>query len=112
MHDEDAGLGFWEQLHQRLFRNCEDVWEVVRGVLCIDSPEGRGSEEDEMDGLDIGTKEKLSFSWRALKESRLVSSPECLPNLLLTRLCSQFVMSCNACESCLWPARSKGGSSA
>ena len=59
----------------------------MKEFLCIDSPEGQASEEDETDGLEIGTKDTLSFSWRALKESRLVLSSEELVGRLLTRLC-------------------------
>ena len=71
-HDFDTLPGNWMQLNQRLIRNCENVWEAVREVLCIDSPEGHSSEDDEIHGLEIGTKDTLSFSWRGLKESRSV----------------------------------------
>ncbi|KAI9870465.1 MAG: hypothetical protein M1830_004221, partial [Pleopsidium flavum] len=37
-------------------------------MLCIDSPEGHTA-EDLGDDLDIGDKDTLSFSWRALKEA-------------------------------------------
>jgi hypothetical protein len=85
--DSDTGPALWRRLNQRIFKDCEDVWEAVKEVLCIDSPEGHASEEDELDGLDIGTKDTLSFSWRALKEARLAPSSDCLPNLLLTHFC-------------------------
>lgn len=39
----------------------------------MDSPEGYVPEEGESSDLDIGTKDTLSFCWRALKESRSVS---------------------------------------
>ncbi len=48
---------------------CDDVWESVRDMLCFDSPEGHTAEDLE-DDLDIGEKDTLSFSWRALKEAR------------------------------------------
>lgn len=43
----------------------------MKDVLCFDSPEGY-EESEEGDGLDLGngTKDTLSFCWRALKESR------------------------------------------
>lgn len=85
--DYGTGPAFWRQLNQRILKNCEDVWESVKEVLCIDSPEGHISEEDEIDGLDIGTKDTLSFSWRALKEARLAPNSDSLPNSLLTRFC-------------------------
>lgn len=61
----------WRQFHDRLVDCCSKVWEAVKGVLCIDSPEGQeeGQEDDE---LDIGIKDTLSFSWRSLKEARQV----------------------------------------
>ena len=48
---------------------CCDVWEAVRNTLCYDAPEGHGVDE-EADDDDVGTKDTLSFCWRALKESR------------------------------------------
>lgn len=85
--DPNTGPAVWRRLNQRIFKDCVDVWEAVKEVLCIDSPEGHGFEEDEMDGLDIGTKDTLSFSWRALKEARLAPGSDCVPDLLLTRFC-------------------------
>ena len=40
----------------------------------MDSPEGYTGEDFEEDDLDIGVKDTLSFSWRALKEARCVRS--------------------------------------
>ena len=61
----------WRQFQNRLFSCCADIWEVVKPMLCIDSPEGH-EDEDEKD-YDIGAKDTLSFSWRALKEARYVA---------------------------------------
>lgn len=36
----------------------------------MDSPEGHTGEDFEEDDLDVGVKDTLSFSWRALKEAR------------------------------------------
>lgn len=46
----------------------------MKGVLCVDSPEGHTGEDLEDDDLDVGVKDTLSFSWRALKEARCVCS--------------------------------------
>ena len=48
-----------------------DIWEAVKETLCYDSPEGHGDDSEIADRLEIGLKDTLSFSWRALKESRL-----------------------------------------
>ena len=59
----------WLSFHERLFNSCSKLWNIVKPVLCIDSPEGQGDEDDEKE-LDFGVKDTLSFSWRALKEAR------------------------------------------
>ena len=51
---------------------CGDVWEVFKQILCVDSPEGFEIDESEDIDSGSGTKDSLSFAWRALKESRLV----------------------------------------
>ncbi|KAI4198847.1 MAG: hypothetical protein LQ350_004996 [Teloschistes chrysophthalmus] len=45
------------------------VWEAVKGILCADAPEGY--EVENQDDEVVGTKDLLSFCWRALKESSL-----------------------------------------
>lgn len=62
------GASGWKVLHRRMLDCCDNVWDSVRDVLCIDSPEGHTAEET--DDLDIGEKDTLSYSWRALKEAR------------------------------------------
>ncbi|KAK3700566.1 hypothetical protein LTR37_015894 [Vermiconidia calcicola] len=47
------------------------VWEVVKPILCNDAPEGYLPEEPE-DTPEISTKDTLSYSWRALKESSML----------------------------------------
>lgn len=48
---------------------CRRIWDVVKDVLCDDSPEGHLPDDlDEMEGLD--TKNLLSYSFRAIDESR------------------------------------------
>ena len=63
-------LDWWRRFTERIHLICHDVWEVVRHTLCFDAPEGHEIDE-EADDVDIGTKDVLSFCWRALKESRL-----------------------------------------
>lgn len=60
-------------LQARIVDCCQRVWTVVRYVLCDDSPEGHLPQElEEIDGLD--TKDLLSYSFRAVHESRYVMS--------------------------------------
>ena len=68
----DVSLEKWQAFDKRLFSICSKVWEVVHDVLCSDAPEGFEISEDEVNENDIGTKDTLSFCWRALKESRSV----------------------------------------
>ncbi|KAK8089396.1 tRNA methylation protein [Apiospora hydei] len=57
-----------ETLQTRCLKCCDRVWQLVRHVLCDDSPEGHLPEElEEVDGLD--TKDLLSYSFRAVHES-------------------------------------------
>jgi hypothetical protein len=58
----------WKLLHQRIIGFCQDMWDCIKGSLCSDSPEGHIPED--FDEGDLGTKDILSYSWRALKESR------------------------------------------
>jgi hypothetical protein len=56
-------------LQERMIVCCERVWKAVRDVLCDDSPEGHLPEEmEDTEGLD--TKGLLSYSFRAIHESR------------------------------------------
>ncbi|PNY24791.1 Uncharacterized protein TCAP_05259 [Tolypocladium capitatum] len=57
------------ELQSTLVSCGERVWKAVRDVLCDDSPEGHLPQElEELEGLD--TKSLLSFSFRAVHESR------------------------------------------
>lgn len=47
---------------------CDKVWQAVKPVLCVDSPEGHTDEP--ADDLMVGPKDILSYSWRSLRESR------------------------------------------
>ena len=56
-------------LQNRLVTCCERTWAAVRDILCDDSPEGHLPQDlEEFDGID--TKDILSFSFRAVHESR------------------------------------------
>lgn len=70
----DASLDQWEVFDRRIFSVCSGVWEVVQDVLCFDAPEGHDISEDDFNEQDRGTKDILSFCWRALKESRSVET--------------------------------------
>lgn len=83
-YGEVQSKAVWRRLVDTIFRNCKNIWQAVKDVLCIDSPEGFNFDEEEIENLGVGTKDTLSFSWRALKESRLASSPCRLPDLLST----------------------------
>lgn len=58
----------WRKVHDRIVAICENVWTKVTPVLCIDSPEGHTDEL--IDDFMVGPKDLLSYSWRALKDSR------------------------------------------
>lgn len=67
----DFSTGMYSQLHTRIERLLQHVWEVVQPTLCDDAPEGHVP--DEMDEMpDISTKDILSYCWRALKETSLL----------------------------------------
>jgi hypothetical protein len=56
-------------LEERIVASCECIWAVVQDILCDDSPEGHLPDElEDVDGLN--TKDVLSYSFRAIHESR------------------------------------------
>ena len=59
----------WAIFKDEIIEYCGRAWEVVKPILCIDSPEGHSDEEDLQD-IEIGIKDTLSYSWRTLKEAR------------------------------------------
>jgi hypothetical protein len=71
--------------------SCSRIWEAVKEVLCNDSPEGHLPVDlDEDDAFD--TKDVLSYSFRAVHESRYVKTR--LP-LFIPYFCSRSeVTSC------------------
>lgn len=64
-----SDLASWQALHVRTVQCIRDVWIVVHDVLCNDAPEGH-MPDDMADESEVSTKDALSYSWRALKESR------------------------------------------
>ena len=68
----NASLDEWEIVNKRIASICSGVWDVVKNILCSDAPEGYDINEDEFIEQEVGTKDTLSFCWRALKESRSV----------------------------------------
>lgn len=69
-HGESLSKRRWEGIAQRLFECCQNMWERVEAVLCTDSPEGHLPPDFIADFEDIDTKELLSYSFRAIHESR------------------------------------------
>lgn len=60
-----------DHLQFRLVKACQRIWATVSYVLCDDSPEGHLPQElEDIEGLD--TKDLLSYSFRAIHESRFV----------------------------------------
>lgn len=55
----------------KLVRLCSKVWSRVQNQLCVDSPEFASSEDLDQEGIQ-GPKDLLAYSWRALRDSRLV----------------------------------------
>lgn len=68
MSSDPVVLADLQKLYLRLYDIFQAVWLSVHDTLCKDTTEGLAAEELEEE--DIGTKDVLSYSWRALKESR------------------------------------------
>lgn len=68
MSSNSVALSHLSKSYTRLFDIFEVLWKCVHDALCNDTTEGTAAEELEEE--DIGTKDVLSYSWRALKESR------------------------------------------
>ena len=59
----------WEDLQYRIIASCSNIWEAVKDILCSNSPEGHIPEDvDDIESID--TKDVLSYSFRAIHESR------------------------------------------
>ncbi|KAL9581913.1 MAG: hypothetical protein Q9212_003607 [Teloschistes hypoglaucus] len=64
---EEGHFRKWREISLRILKIADSVWEAVKGILCADAPEGY--EVENQDDEVVGTKDLLSFCWRALKES-------------------------------------------
>lgn len=69
---KEASYDNWKSIHLRIVQVCDKIWNEVKPVLCIDSPEGHTDEP--IEELGVGPKDILSYSWRALRESRYAAS--------------------------------------
>lgn len=59
------------EVQNRVVSICRQVWRAVADRLCVDSPEM--TDEDDADDFEhavAGPKDMLSYSWRALRDSR------------------------------------------
>jgi len=59
----------WDDLQIRIVQYSTRIWVAVKDVLCNDSPEGHLPQDLEEED-DIDTKDVLSYSFRAIHESR------------------------------------------
>ncbi len=65
----DDQIDSLHHLQRRVLFSARQIWLTVKHVLCDDSPEGHLPEElEDIEGLD--TKDLLSYSFRAVHESR------------------------------------------
>ncbi|KAF8531293.1 putative death-receptor fusion protein-domain-containing protein [Trichophaea hybrida] len=58
----------WE-VHERIFKSCEEIWRLTKAPLCFDSPEGHVPVNFDEEDEDMTTQTVMSYSWRAVKES-------------------------------------------
>lgn len=59
------------KIHDHVISICRQVWRAVADRLCVDSPETEATnEEDGLEEVGTGPKDMLSYSWRALRDSR------------------------------------------
>lgn len=65
--EEDAPA--WKEVHERIFKFCEEIWRLTKAPLCFDSPEGHVPVDFDEKDEDMSTQMVMSYSWRAVKES-------------------------------------------
>jgi hypothetical protein len=65
----DSYRMIWSDIHVKICVMLVEVWDIVQFVLCNDAPEGHVPQELE-DVHSLSTKDVLSYSWRALAETR------------------------------------------
>ena len=73
LKNNNAACNEYAQLLLRIGKVNESCWSRVRPILCNDAPEGFVFEEVEEDAT-FGTKDILSWAWRALKEAKCAAS--------------------------------------
>jgi hypothetical protein len=74
----------WLKIHRCLLRLFNCVWELAKPSLCFDSPEGyMPAELEDEEDEDMNTQTVMSYSWRAVKESRYLLYIELTGNDLL-----------------------------
>ncbi len=59
------------RIQARIVQSCQRIWQIVKHVLCDDSPEGHMPEDME-DAVGLDSKDLLSYSFRSVNESRQV----------------------------------------
>src|SRR3569833_2610606 len=64
----EADIHRLQALEGRIVLSCQRIWDIVKDVLCDDSPEGLLPQEME-DIIGLGTKDLLSYAFRAIIES-------------------------------------------
>jgi len=69
---EAENVSGWQSIFKRLHNGMERAWKDVHHILCNDAPEGFMPEDLEDDDATLTTKDVLSYSWRALKETGLL----------------------------------------
>ncbi|TRX91324.1 hypothetical protein FHL15_007746 [Xylaria flabelliformis] len=73
-----------DEFQDRAISCCQRVWLTVQHILCDDSPEGHLPEElQQIEGLD--TKDLLSYSFRAIHESRSAGIPAIIVGILASK---------------------------
>lgn len=66
----DADLADLMAIQMQIVKCCERVWQIVKHVLCDDSPEGHIPEDLEDGGVsNLDSKDLLSYSFRSINES-------------------------------------------
>ena len=59
------------ETRKRVIFICRQIWRAVTDRLCVDSPEVEATEDlDVLEEAGTGPKDMLSYSWRALRDSR------------------------------------------
>ena len=97
--ESDAHYTEWESVHSRIVSISDKIWNEVKPVLCVDSPEGHTDEPTE--DLMVGPKDILSYSWRALRESRYRFIDYWVFSFLFADIWQSFAL-CNPRKRQLW----------